>query len=59
MLAVFPRLREDGSPIKRSCVFWSNIDWGASAMAGIFEIDLDQPEENVSDDDLDDGVSLS
>lgn len=27
-------------------------------MAGVFDIDLDQPEENVSDDDLVDGVSL-
>lgn len=26
-------------------------------MAGVFDIDLDQPEENVSDDELDDGVS--
>lgn len=27
-------------------------------MAGVFDIDLDQPEQNVSDDELDDGVSL-
>lgn len=27
-------------------------------MAGVFDIDLDQPEENVSDDELDQGVSL-
>lgn len=27
-------------------------------MAGVFDIDLDQPEENVSDDEFDDGVSL-
>lgn len=26
----------------------------ANAMAGVFDIDLDQPEENVSDDELDD-----
>lgn len=26
-------------------------------MAGVFDIDLDQPEENVSDDELDDEVS--
>lgn len=25
-------------------------------MAGVFDIDLDQPEENVSDDELEDGV---
>lgn len=27
-------------------------------MAGVFDIDLDQPEENVSDNEFDDGVSL-
>lgn len=27
-------------------------------MAGVFDIDLDQPDENVSDDELEDGVSL-
>lgn len=27
-------------------------------MAGVFDIDLDQPEEKVSDDEFDDGVSL-
>lgn len=27
-------------------------------MAGVFDIDLDQPEENVSDDELDNEVSL-
>lgn len=26
-------------------------------MAGVFDIDLDQPDENVSDDELEDGVS--
>lgn len=26
-------------------------------MAGVFDIDLDQPEENVSDDEIEDGVS--
>uniref|UniRef100_A0A3Q4ASA6 Uncharacterized protein n=1 Tax=Mola mola TaxID=94237 RepID=A0A3Q4ASA6_MOLML len=30
----------------------------ALAMAGVFDIDLDQPDENVSDDELEDGVSL-
>ncbi|KAM6910800.1 ribosomal protein S6 kinase beta-1 [Lycodopsis pacificus] len=28
-------------------------------MAGVFDIDLDQPDENVSDDDLEDGGQLS
>lgn len=28
----------------------------SEAMAGVFDIDLDQPEENVSDDELEDGV---
>lgn len=28
------------------------------AMAAVFDIDLDQPDENVSDDELEDGVSL-
>lgn len=27
------------------------------AMAGVFDIDLDQPDENVSDDEFEDGVS--
>uniref|UniRef100_A0AAQ5YJC0 Ribosomal protein S6 kinase n=1 Tax=Amphiprion ocellaris TaxID=80972 RepID=A0AAQ5YJC0_AMPOC len=27
-------------------------------MAGVFDIDLDQPDENVSDDELEDGVSV-
>uniref|UniRef100_A0A3B3DPN0 Ribosomal protein S6 kinase n=1 Tax=Oryzias melastigma TaxID=30732 RepID=A0A3B3DPN0_ORYME len=27
-------------------------------MAGVFDIDLDQPDENVSDDELEDGVTL-
>lgn len=27
-------------------------------MAGVFDIDLDQPDENVSDDEIEDGVSL-
>uniref|UniRef100_A0A3P8Z728 Ribosomal protein S6 kinase n=1 Tax=Esox lucius TaxID=8010 RepID=A0A3P8Z728_ESOLU len=30
---------------------------GTKAMAGVFDIDLDQPDENVSDDELEDGVS--
>lgn len=29
----------------------------ANAMAGVFDIDLDQVDENVSDDELGDGVS--
>lgn len=29
----------------------------ANAMAGVFDIDLDQADENVSDDELGDGVS--
>uniref|UniRef100_A0A8D3BU80 Ribosomal protein S6 kinase n=1 Tax=Scophthalmus maximus TaxID=52904 RepID=A0A8D3BU80_SCOMX len=29
------------------------------AMAGVFDIDLDQPDENVSDDELEDGGQLS
>lgn len=28
-------------------------------MAGVFDIDLDQPDENVSDDELEDGGQLS
>ncbi|KAL2095253.1 hypothetical protein ACEWY4_009972 [Coilia grayii] len=31
----------------------------SEAMAGVFDIDLDQPEENVSDDELEDGTQLS
>ncbi|XP_041948509.1 ribosomal protein S6 kinase beta-1-like [Alosa sapidissima] len=31
----------------------------SEAMAGVFDIDLDQPEENVSDDELEDGTRLS
>uniref|UniRef100_A0AAY4CBY5 Ribosomal protein S6 kinase n=1 Tax=Denticeps clupeoides TaxID=299321 RepID=A0AAY4CBY5_9TELE len=29
----------------------------SEAMAGVFDIDLDQPEESVSDDELDEGIS--
>uniref|UniRef100_A0A3P8VSG5 Ribosomal protein S6 kinase n=1 Tax=Cynoglossus semilaevis TaxID=244447 RepID=A0A3P8VSG5_CYNSE len=28
-------------------------------MAGVFDIDLDQPDENVSDDELEDGIEIS
>lgn len=31
--------------------------WKNEIMAGVFDIDLDQPDENVSDDELEDGVS--
>lgn len=34
-----------------------DADTRAAAMAGVFDIDLDQPDENVSDDELEDGVS--
>lgn len=29
----------------------------SEAMAGVFDIDLDQPEDAISDDELEDGVS--
>lgn len=29
----------------------------SEAMAGVFDIDLDQPEDVISDDELEDGVS--
>lgn len=43
---------------ERGCVLWLDTEWRAAAMAGVFDIDLDQPDENVSDDELEDGVSL-
>lgn len=36
-----------------------NANCSVADMAGVFDIDLDQPDENVSDDELEDGVSLS
>lgn len=60
MLSAVAACNGDGSPIKRGggCVFWPDTEWSAVAMAGVFDIDLDQPDENVSDDELEDGVSL-
>lgn len=61
MLSAVAGCNGDGSPIKqgeRGCVFWLDTEWSAVAMAGVFDIDLDQPDENVSDDELEDGVSL-
>ena len=33
---------------------WASNDSLNAGMAGVFDIDLDQPEENVSDDELED-----
>lgn len=43
---------------ERGCVFGLDTERTSGAMAGVFDIDLDQPDENVSDDELEDGVSF-
>lgn len=70
LLSVVAGCSGDGSPIKQKgegrerggCVcFWLKDarSWRAVvAMAGVFDIDLDQPDEKVSDDELEDAVSL-
>lgn len=43
---------------ERACVLSLNAEWSPVAMAAVFDIDLDQPDGNVSDEELEDGVSL-
>uniref|UniRef100_H3D250 Ribosomal protein S6 kinase n=1 Tax=Tetraodon nigroviridis TaxID=99883 RepID=H3D250_TETNG len=50
------RRRRQKKLYKQLPIFFDAI---APAMAGIFDIDLDQPEENISDDELDDGGQLN
>lgn len=60
MLSAVAGCSGDGSPLKRgSGALFSdqNTETSAVAMAGVFDIDLDQPDEKVSDDELEDGVS--
>lgn len=42
---------------ERAAVFCLNAVGRVADMAGVFDIDLDQPDDNVSDDELEDGVS--
>ena len=43
--------------VKKSLSFALSEREQAKAMAGVFDIDLDQQDEHVSEDELEDGVS--